>query len=316
MYTSLWGAFNVVCFNIIVFLTLMAHTRAVFSDPGTVPLPETNLDFSDALRANKPTDDKVGTDNMVGRDLGMTEQGDWTICSRCETYRPPRAHHCRICQRCIRRMDHHCPWINNCVGEQNQKYFIQFLLYVGLGCLYIIVLVAVSWNLECPHCIHNAAYKQNRVIHSVCLLVESILFGIFVIAIMCDQSVFQGFDVFVLGRTHFLLQDTPNSKVHTIEMRGIGWPNILPPEAREIRLTPLDCFLRSHRAGALQNELTFQAILSDETAIEQMQKKGPFRARKPKMALLSEVCGRGSPLLWLFPCDSAPKNLDTLSYDV
>lgn len=37
-------------------------------------------------------------------------QDDWTVCTRCETYRPPRAHHCRICQRCIRRMDHHCPW--------------------------------------------------------------------------------------------------------------------------------------------------------------------------------------------------------------
>lgn len=231
MSSSLWGAFNVVCFNVIVFLTLMAHTRAVFSDPGTVPLPETNLDFSDVLRSSKSTEDK----------------GDWTICSRCETYRPPRAHHCRICQRCVRRMDHHCPWINNCVGEQNQKYFIQFLMYVGIGCMYIVGLVAVSWNLECVSCVHSTAYKQNRVIHSVCLLVESVLFGIFVVAIMCDQ---------------------------------------------------------------------FQAILSDETAVEQIQKKGPFRARKPKMALLSEVCGRGSPFLWPFPCDSAPKSTDGTSYDV
>lgn len=38
----------------------------------------------------------------------------------------------------------------------------------------------------------------------------------------------------------------------------------------------------------------FQAILSDETAIEQLQKKGPHRPRKPKMALLSEVFGRGN----------------------
>ena len=60
-------------------------------------------------------------------------------------YRPPRAHHCRICRRCIRRMDHHCPWINNCVGEWNQKYFIQFLFYVALLSAYSIFLVAISW---------------------------------------------------------------------------------------------------------------------------------------------------------------------------
>ncbi|CAI9569044.1 unnamed protein product, partial [Staurois parvus] len=60
---------------------------------------------------------------------------------------PPRAHHCRICHRCIRRMDHHCPWINNCVGELNQKYFIQFLFYTALASLYSIGLVLGTWLL-------------------------------------------------------------------------------------------------------------------------------------------------------------------------
>ncbi len=113
-------------------------------------------------------------------------------------YRPPRAHHCRICRRCIRRMDHHCPWINNCVGEWNQKYFIQFLFYVALLAGYSIFLVGLSWYYHGPEADMKKIsglptsreliqLKQARILHSVLLVLESILFGLFVCAIACDQ---------------------------------------------------------------------------------------------------------------------------------
>ena len=78
----------------------------------------------------------------------------------CSGFKVPRSHHCRKCGRCVKKMDHHCPWINNCVGEWNQKYFLQFLFYVGVLAAYSILLVALSWSAECPQCPKDIMSKQ------------------------------------------------------------------------------------------------------------------------------------------------------------
>lgn len=30
------------------------------------------------------------------------------FCRKCQTFKPPRTHHCSACNRCIMKMDHHC----------------------------------------------------------------------------------------------------------------------------------------------------------------------------------------------------------------
>ncbi|XP_077239892.1 DHHC-type zinc finger family protein [Tasmannia lanceolata] len=57
-------------------------------------------------------------------------------CSTCKIPRPARAKHCSICDRCVARFDHHCGWMNNCIGEKNTRYFMAFLFWHFILCLY------------------------------------------------------------------------------------------------------------------------------------------------------------------------------------
>ncbi|KAJ7123731.1 DHHC palmitoyltransferase-domain-containing protein [Mycena epipterygia] len=47
-------------------------------------------------------------------------------CARCAIVKPYRAHHCRVCGTCVLKFDHHCPWIGQCVGARNHKFFLNF----------------------------------------------------------------------------------------------------------------------------------------------------------------------------------------------
>lgn len=50
------------------------------------------------------------------------------VCEKCDVYKPPRAHHCSICNCCYLKMDHHCALLNICIGHRNYKSFYLFIL--------------------------------------------------------------------------------------------------------------------------------------------------------------------------------------------
>eukprot|EP00347_Sterkiella_histriomuscorum_P012958 403366566 len=61
-------------------------------------------------------------------------------CYKCNSIKPPTAHHCANCDHCVAYMDHHCPWVNNCVGLYTQKLFVLFNFYSLISIIYAITL--------------------------------------------------------------------------------------------------------------------------------------------------------------------------------
>ena len=60
------------------------------------------------------------------------------LCFECEIVTLPRSYHCNVCQRCVERYDHHCPWINSCVGTRNHSWFF---IFVSFQAIYVLVVL-------------------------------------------------------------------------------------------------------------------------------------------------------------------------------
>ncbi|XP_022616019.1 palmitoyltransferase ZDHHC9 isoform X1 [Seriola dumerili] len=128
-------------FAALLFLFVMAMLlRTSFSDPGVLPraLPEeaTFIEMEiEAANGNVPAGQRppprirnVQINNQIVK---------LKYCYTCKIFRPPRASHCSICDNCVDRFDHHCPWVGNCVGKRNYRYFYLFTLSLSLLTIYI-----------------------------------------------------------------------------------------------------------------------------------------------------------------------------------
>jgi len=108
-------------------------------------------------------------------------------CCTCDIYRPPRAVHCGICNCCIERLDHHCPWLGTCVGKRNYKYFIVFITLLAVLVIKGVIITSIHIALNEFNFVEfdpvsgetTNSYSSSQVISIVILIVTAFL-GIFV----------------------------------------------------------------------------------------------------------------------------------------
>jgi palmitoyltransferase ZDHHC1/11 len=56
----------------------------------------------------------------------VTKQPDEQLlyCEICRSIVSADSKHCLACARCVNGFDHHCKWINNCIGRANYRWFL------------------------------------------------------------------------------------------------------------------------------------------------------------------------------------------------
>ena len=102
-------------FYFCTIMTIICHILTILTDPGSL-----DYEIVSQLKENEKTN-----------------------CGKCQKDRPLRAHHCSVCKKCFMKMDHHCPWVFNCVGFANQKIFFLFICYTIIASLISLIMFIV-----------------------------------------------------------------------------------------------------------------------------------------------------------------------------
>eukprot|EP00758_Cryptobia_borreli_P004331 Tbor_TRINITY_DN4312_c0_g1::TRINITY_DN4312_c0_g1_i1::g.7689::m.7689/K20028/ZDHHC2_15_20; palmitoyltransferase ZDHHC2/15/20 len=164
-------------------LVVTSYYRCCFTSPGYVSAnpwatrPELVHDPSAAPRDH---------DHFVA---SLTPKREFRYCHKCLLYKPDDAHHCSQCQKCVLRMDHHCPWVNNCVGRDNTKYFILFLSYISFECTVIMCQTSFAFFNSSINTLKHKKFINGDPSSEIATLMLLIVSGMFSIFIGCFAAV-------------------------------------------------------------------------------------------------------------------------------
>eukprot|EP01006_Ploeotia_vitrea_P052631 TRINITY_DN67715_c5_g1_i2.p1 TRINITY_DN67715_c5_g1~~TRINITY_DN67715_c5_g1_i2.p1 ORF type:complete len:238 (-),score=30.88 TRINITY_DN67715_c5_g1_i2:61-774(-) len=138
------------------------------TDPGAVP--EDWFVSSNEAKANFKNSSKVL------KNWETKWNGRLRFCKRCKCFKPDRAHHDSNSDRCVLKMDHHCPWVNNSIGHANHKFFLLTLSYLDMCTLYM----TLTSQGQLVQTLHTLFVPGSTV--SIPLIMKHVNF------LMCDMS--------------------------------------------------------------------------------------------------------------------------------
>ncbi|KAH9525422.1 putative palmitoyltransferase zdhhc8 [Bulinus truncatus] len=162
--------------GVITIFMMLNLCLSTFMDPGIFPRAPDDEAKDDDFRSPLYKNIEI---------KGVQTRMKW--CTTCQFYRPPRSSHCSSCDNCIDTFDHHCPWLNNCIGRRNYRYFFTFLLTL---CLHITTIFAqcVFYTLK-----HDGDLLQPGPIISIIIM---IIIGLVLIPVFG----LTGFHIFLVSK--------------------------------------------------------------------------------------------------------------------
>ena len=105
--------------------------KAALTDPGLIPKQP---DDEHTLKWRSHFKHSLILDGLGGQKTHLVKL---KFCYTCMIFRPKRSVHCRACDVCVEMFDHHCPYISNCVGRRNYRYFFGFINTLWVDCLFM-----------------------------------------------------------------------------------------------------------------------------------------------------------------------------------